>query len=158
MKKQNKKGFTLVELLVVIAILAILATVSVVGYSQFTKKAKESNDNTELHQYVTLIQAALVDGEEEVTVGSAKYKVTYTDTNGVGVQLYDATNKEYGVTAENVEEVVKVLINETDLTKLSTGGVIAATYATEVLTIKYTHNITDVNASNVAKWTIGKAA
>ena len=53
---KKKKGFTLVELLVVIAILAVLATVSVVGYMGFTKKAHESNDasltekmNTALH-------------------------------------------------------------------------------------------------------------
>ena len=57
MKKQNKKGFTLVELLVVIAILAILATVSVVGYSQFTEKAKKSNDETELHQIALIVEA-----------------------------------------------------------------------------------------------------
>ena len=98
---------------------------------------------TELHQYTTLIEAQLLDGEEKI---SDTITVTYAD----GVLG--------GVTAENVEEVVKVLINETDLTKLSTGGAIAATYANGVLTIKYTHNITDVNASNVAKWTIGKAA
>ena len=44
------KGFTLVELLVVIAILAILATVSVVGYTSFIDSAKDSNAETELHQ------------------------------------------------------------------------------------------------------------
>lgn len=46
MCKKFKKGFTLVELLVVIAILAILAAVSVVGYLSFTEKAKQSNDVT----------------------------------------------------------------------------------------------------------------
>ena len=39
--KTNNKGFTLVELLVVIAILAVLATVGIVGYTSFTKKAKD---------------------------------------------------------------------------------------------------------------------
>ena len=38
--KNTKKGFTLVELLVVIAIVAILATVAIIGYTSFTKKAK----------------------------------------------------------------------------------------------------------------------
>lgn len=41
---RKRKGFTLVELLVVIAILAILASVSVVGYMGFTEKARRSND------------------------------------------------------------------------------------------------------------------
>ena len=48
--KNTKKGFTLVELLVVIAILAILASVAVVGYTAFLDKANDSNAATEAHQ------------------------------------------------------------------------------------------------------------
>ena len=44
------KGFTLVELLVVIAILAILATVSVVGYTSFINSANDSVAQQELTQ------------------------------------------------------------------------------------------------------------
>ncbi|MBQ9979280.1 MAG: prepilin-type N-terminal cleavage/methylation domain-containing protein, partial [Clostridia bacterium] len=44
MRNNKNKGFTLVELLVVIAILAILATVSVVGYTSFIESATVSND------------------------------------------------------------------------------------------------------------------
>ena len=58
---KKRKGFTLVELLVVIAILAVLATVSVVGYMGFTKKAHESNDIGLTTQMNTILQA------EEVT-------------------------------------------------------------------------------------------
>lgn len=54
------KGFTLVELLVVIAILAILATVSVVGYTSFINRAEDSNAQTELHQVVTYLQNELL--------------------------------------------------------------------------------------------------
>ena len=53
MRKNNKKGFTLVELLVVIAILAILASVAVVGYTAFIEKAEQSNAETEAHQIQT---------------------------------------------------------------------------------------------------------
>ena len=55
--KNSKKGFTLVELLVVIAILAILATVAVVGYTSFTRKAEISNDSVIAKELTTLIQA-----------------------------------------------------------------------------------------------------
>ena len=44
------KGFTLVELLVVIAILAILATVSVVGYTSFINQANNSTALQEVTQ------------------------------------------------------------------------------------------------------------
>ena len=61
MKKNTKKGFTLVELLVVIAILAILASVAVVGYTAFVKKANESKAKTELHQIVASLNADFLD-------------------------------------------------------------------------------------------------
>ena len=65
MKKNNKKkGFTLVELLVVIAILAILASVSVVGYLSFTNKAKQSKCETEALQVREVINGTLMDGKE----------------------------------------------------------------------------------------------
>ena len=56
MKRKNKKGFTLVELLVVIAILAILAAVSVVGYLGFTNKAKQSSDEQIITQLNIMLQ------------------------------------------------------------------------------------------------------
>lgn len=64
-KKANKKrGFTLVELLVVIAILAVLATVSIVGYASFSKKAKISNDKSLITQLNLALQAdEVLDGK-----------------------------------------------------------------------------------------------
>lgn len=64
--KKAKKGFTLVELLVVITILAVLATVSVIGYKSFTKKAQISNDISLTTQMNTILQANQVrDGKNE---------------------------------------------------------------------------------------------
>ena len=63
MKKNTKKGFTLVELLVVIAILAILATVSVVGYTSFINKADLSNAQTEAAQIKLAINTALINND-----------------------------------------------------------------------------------------------
>lgn len=53
--QNTKRGFTLVELLVVIAIIAILAAISVVGYTSFIKKAAISNDNSLANQLNRLI-------------------------------------------------------------------------------------------------------
>ena len=80
MKKNNKKGFTLVELLVVIAILSILATVTVVGYLGFTQRAKESNATTELTQVRDVITAyTLEDGQYEYSDGSNNYVLSIAD-------------------------------------------------------------------------------
>ena len=57
MTKALKKGFTLVELIVVIAIIAILSTVSVVGYSAFMKNANQSKVDQELAQVENILMA-----------------------------------------------------------------------------------------------------
>ena len=60
MRNNKNKGFTLVELLVVIAILAILATVSVVGYTSFIESATVSNDENiaaQLNNFLVAMKA-----------------------------------------------------------------------------------------------------
>ena len=44
MKKNNKKGFTLTEMIVVIAIIGILAGVLIPSVISYVKKAQKSND------------------------------------------------------------------------------------------------------------------
>lgn len=82
------KGFTLVELLVVIAILAILATVSVVGYTSFIERAEDSNAETELHQIETTIQSYTIAQQEYViaTDGDVEYVVYVEDDGDVVVR------------------------------------------------------------------------
>ena len=59
--KNNKKGFTLVELLVVITIITILATVAVIGYGVFTKNATKAKAEAELNQIITYVNAEFAD-------------------------------------------------------------------------------------------------
>ena len=94
----TKKGFTLVELLVVIAILAILATVSVVGYTSFIERAEQSNAQTELHQIETTIKSYHISEQPYViatkTSGDPAVTTKYTVVvaNDGTVTLSDGTN------------------------------------------------------------------
>ncbi len=78
MKKRVKKGFTLVELLVVIAMISILATVSVVGYTSFVDKAKLSKAQTELAQVRDYIYAAEI-GNAEISLTDAELRAYLTE-------------------------------------------------------------------------------
>ena len=106
------KGFTLVELLVVIAILAILATVSVVGYTSFIENAEKSAAETEAHQIETYVNAVLM-ADDACQIGTGVWAVRTAD----GIKLYTTEN---GTTA--VAENTKVELI-TDLAGLENGDV-----------------------------------
>ena len=91
---KKKKGFTWVELLVVIAILAVLATVSVVGYMGFTKKAQVSNDTSLVSQLNTLLKAdEAVDGKPETPTDALKV----TEESGYDVTKLTPTTDKYNI-------------------------------------------------------------
>lgn len=73
MKKMNKKGFTLIEMLVVIAIIAILVSIVVPTVSNSTEKAKEAADAANIRSIVSEITiAGMTDGADK----SDSYKMT----------------------------------------------------------------------------------
>ena len=55
-RKNGQKGFTLVELIVVMAILAILAAIAVPRYNQVTENAKNQAVQTNVRTIVSAIQ------------------------------------------------------------------------------------------------------
>ncbi len=67
MRKTNKKGFTIVELVIVIAVIAILAAVLIPTYSSLVKKANESADIQAVKNMNTFLAAAkYTDGVDSI--------------------------------------------------------------------------------------------
>ena len=79
MKKINRKGFTIVELVIVIAVIAILAAVLIPTFTNVGNKAKESAAmqacKNEFTEY-------LADKAENLT-GSEEYLIQYTESSDV---------------------------------------------------------------------------
>jgi len=56
-KNKKTRGFTLIEMLVVISIIGILAAISVVSFSSVQKQARDTTRKSDLKQYQTSIES-----------------------------------------------------------------------------------------------------
>ena len=109
MKKTNNKGFSLVELIIVIAIMAILAGAIAPALIRYIDKSRKSNDVTAAKSIKTAIETAL--GNESIyeflTTGDDNYCYVYvtpgksTATSDEGDSSSSATEQLDCITIKN---------------------------------------------------------
>ncbi|MDY4126518.1 MAG: type II secretion system protein [Lachnospiraceae bacterium] len=76
MKKMNNKGFSLVELIVVIAIMAVLIGVLAPQFMKYVEKSRESTDIQNLDTCISAVRTYYADKDTDVT------SVTISGTKG----------------------------------------------------------------------------
>lgn len=96
--KNNKKGFTLVELIVVLVILAILAALLIPALTGYIDKAKNKSIVAETRQVVMAAQTLVDEKYGTVDVGAA---VKVEGVAGV-------TDKDCDVTKKNITDLAEV--------------------------------------------------
>ncbi len=106
MKKMNKKGFTLAELLIVVAIIAVLVAIAIPVFSSQLSKAKAATDAANIRSGYAEIATLVVTGEasDGTYYLQADGTVATADTNlykckGASGDLTDSATAYIGTTA-----------------------------------------------------------
>lgn len=98
-KKNNRRGFTIVELVIVIAVIAILAAVLIPTFSSLIKKANMSVDMQVVNQMNTVLQADEIVSGKPATVVEAK--AVLAENGCDDFTPHDSQNVFYWIGAEN---------------------------------------------------------
>lgn len=116
MKKTNKKGFTLAELLVVVAIIAVLVAIAIPIFTSQLEKAKEATDLANLRAAYAECTTAVLTGEANEN-GKTEDKVTAGSTSGSYRKTVKITQTKKDWTGDNKN----AKIGNADLPTIATG-------------------------------------
>ena len=91
--RKSNKGFTLVELIIVVAIIAILTVAVAPQYLKYVEKSRQASDLNAIEEVLNVMSVAVADpantaikdGTITVTVDSSSDLLVLTDTDTTGV-------------------------------------------------------------------------
>lgn len=122
--KENKKGFTLAELLIVVAIIAVLVAISIPIFTAQLEKAREATDVANLRAAYAEQSAALLtwDGTstiEDIEVSAHQTQANWQgpdystgSVNTVGGINVSASTKGWTVTADTTNNEVTIAVQQ----------------------------------------------
>ena len=89
--KKQKKGFTLIEMLVIVAIVAALVTVIVPTVSTASLKAQAATDAANLRTILGILNVQVVDGEQTVDeiMATAAHPISKVDKDATLCVVYN---------------------------------------------------------------------
>lgn len=96
MKAQMQKGFTLIELMIVVAIIGILAAIAIPQYQNYVSKSQVSRVMSETGALKTVVETCLMEGKTDVN--DCELGWTVSNLIGEGTADNDGYNEQEGLT------------------------------------------------------------
>lgn len=111
MKKSSNKGFSLVELIIVIAIMVILVAVIAPQYLKYVHNSRISTDVQTAADMQTAIATAIADGEEPFNAAGTAIDCSKVDNlDGMPKSKLTKDTTSWKVTGDNVKGVTKIIL------------------------------------------------
>ena len=130
MKKSMQKGFTLIELMIVVAIIAILAAIAIPQYQTYVAKSQVSRVMSESGQIRTAVEACILDGRDAVGDAAGECDPGATGSN----LLTGASQTSYTLPPDTGVPQVEDPLTETATIEATFGNNAAAAIDAETLT------------------------
>ena len=112
--RKNNKGFSLVELIVVVAIMAVLVGVLAPAYLRYVEKSRMQKDDSAVAEVVEAVKIALSEEDvyDSVNFGTATDDTKITITVNTGAITVSGVNTVTGATTTLLDEV-KATVGDT---------------------------------------------
>jgi type IV pilus assembly protein PilA len=113
MNTRNEKGFTLIELMIVIAIIGILAAIAIPQFSAYRARSYNAAAEADIRNLATAQEAYFVDNQGYCATSATIMKATwgFNKSNDVVVEIPTASVSSYCLRAYNTKGTVSYFLN-----------------------------------------------
>ena len=151
-KEMNNKGFSLVELIVVIAIMAVLVGILAPQFLKYVEKSRLQKDNTAISEIANAAKTACAEEDVLDAMGSTAANLTLTTLtgSGQGYKISDVTPAELQKEMQNTLGA-EVKISSKTYTNASSKPEIVITPATTGVSVSCNNYMTKPGATAVTQ-------